>query len=135
MQADFQRLAEVNPCLEETNNINHLGTLGSGNHFIELCLDERENVWLMLHSGSRGVGNKIDSHFIELAKKDMEKQMIHLPDNNLAYFSEGSEHFDEYVFTVEWAQSFARIQPGIKDSGVIDETPAAYKDIDQVMAS
>ena len=120
LQADFQRLAEASPCLKETNNIKHLGTLGSGNHFIELCLDERESVWLMLHSGSRGVGNKIGSHFIELAKKDMGKWTIHLPDHNLAYFSEGSEHFDEYVFAVEWAQNFARINRELMMANTIE---------------
>ena len=63
----------------------------------------------MLHSGSRGVGNAIGSHFIELAKKDMRKWLINLPDQNLAYFPEGTDHFGDYVFAVEWAQKFARM--------------------------
>lgn len=84
-----------------------LGTLGGGNHFIELCLDENNDVWVMLHSGSRGIGNVIGRYFINLAKKDMEKHISHLPDQNLAYFSEGSDHFKDYVEAVHWAQEYA----------------------------
>ena len=104
----FARLVEKHPRLKNTNNHSHLGTLGTGNHFIEVCLDEANAVWFMLHSGSRGVGNAIGSHFIELAKKDMRTWMINLPDKDLAYFPEGTEHFDDYVEAVEWAQNFAR---------------------------
>jgi tRNA-splicing ligase RtcB len=104
----FTRLTDKHPRLKKTNNRAHLGTLGTGNHFIELCLDEAGAVWIMLHSGSRGVGNAIGSHFIELAKKDMRTWMINLPDQDLAYFPEGTEHFDDYVEAVEWAQNFAR---------------------------
>jgi tRNA-splicing ligase RtcB (3'-phosphate/5'-hydroxy nucleic acid ligase) len=86
---------------------NQMGSLGGGNHFIEVCLDEGDQVWVMLHSGSRGVGNAIASHFIELARRDMERWMIHLPDRDLAYFSEGSEHFADYVRAVQWAQDYA----------------------------
>lgn len=84
-----------------------LGTLGGGNHFIELCLDENDDVWIMLHSGSRGVGNVIGRYFINLAKKDMRRHQQHLPDANLAYFSEGNEHFADYVKAVNWAQEYA----------------------------
>lgn len=84
-----------------------LGTLGGGNHFIELCLDESQNVWVMLHSGSRGIGNNIGTYFIDLAKKDMERLQIHLPHRDLAYFPEGAEHFDDYVAAVHWAQDYA----------------------------
>lgn len=87
---------------------NHLGTLGGGNHFVEVCLDEEDRVWVMLHSGSRGVGNKIGSYFIELAKKDMQKWFISLPDADLAYMPEGSENFNDYLKAVHWAQDFAR---------------------------
>ena len=89
--------------------IEHLGTLGTGNHFIEVCLDEANDVWFMLHSGSRGVGNRIGSHFINLAKQDMRKHFKNLPDENLAYFEEGAEHFDDYVEAVHWAQEYARM--------------------------
>jgi len=86
---------------------NQMGTLGGGNHFIEVCLDEHEQVWVMLHSGSRGIGNAIATYFIELARKDMARHMIHLPDRDLAYFAEGSEHFADYVEAVRWAQEYA----------------------------
>ncbi len=84
-----------------------LGTLGSGNHFIELCLDEKDDVWVMLHSGSRGIGNKIGMYFIGLAKREMEKWMIHLPDRDLAYLSEGSDYYDDYIEAVTWGQDYA----------------------------
>ena len=84
-----------------------MGTLGTGNHFIEVCLDEADDVWVMLHSGSRGVGNRIGTYFIELAKRDVARWFVNLPDANLAYFPEGTEHFDDYVQAVEWAQAFA----------------------------
>ena len=87
---------------------NQMGTLGGGNHFIEVCLDEADQVWVMLHSGSRGIGNAIADHFIKLARKDMERWMIQLPDRDLAYFPEGSEHFGDYVEAVHWAQEYAR---------------------------
>lgn len=84
-----------------------LGTLGSGNHFIELCLDEEDRVWIMLHSGSRGIGNKIGTHFIEKAKREMERYFISLPDADLAYLPEGSNHFNDYMDAVQWAQNYA----------------------------
>jgi tRNA-splicing ligase RtcB len=85
-----------------------LGTLGGGNHFIEVCLDEADRVWVMLHSGSRGIGNMIGRYFIGLAKKDMRRHLANLPDKDLAYFEEGAEHFDDYVEAVHWAQRYAR---------------------------
>ena len=109
LDATFTMLQDKHPVLKNTNNINHLGTLGTGNHFIEICLDEHNAVWVMLHSGSRGVGNRIGTHFIELAKKEMERWHIQLPDKDLAYLPEGTEHFNGYVEAVEWAQNFARI--------------------------
>ena len=105
----FDRLCEKHPRLKNTNNVTHLGTLGTGNHFIELCLDTEGRVWVMLHSGSRGVGNAIGTFFIELAKQDMRKWFINLPDENLAYFPEGTDHFDDYVEAVGWAQDFAAL--------------------------
>ncbi|CAA6811358.1 MAG: Protein RtcB [uncultured Thiotrichaceae bacterium] len=105
----FKIMCDKYPFLKNTNNIKHLGTLGTGNHFIEVCLDESEDVWVMLHSGSRGVGNRIGSYFIEQAKKDMERYFIQLPDKDLAYIPEGSPMFREYTMSVAWAQDFARI--------------------------
>jgi tRNA-splicing ligase RtcB len=84
-----------------------LGTLGAGNHFIELCVDENQDVWVMLHSGSRGIGNMIGSYFIEKARHRMERLSIHLPDADLAYLTEGDDDFDEYVEAVHWAQDYA----------------------------
>jgi len=86
---------------------NHLGTLGTGNHFIEVCLDEADRVWVMLHSGSRGIGNSIGSYFIERAKQHMHRWFINLPDADLAYLPEGTNDFDDYVTAVGWAQDFA----------------------------
>ncbi|CAN7241904.1 RtcB family protein [Pseudorhodoferax sp. LjRoot39] len=104
---EFEALCELHPRLKNTNNRKHLGTLGSGNHFIEVCLDEAGFVWFMLHSGSRGVGNAIGTHFIELAKKDAERHQRNLPDKDLAYFEEGAQYFGDYVRGVSWAQKFA----------------------------
>ena len=87
--------------------IRQIGTLGGGNHFIELCLDENDDVWIMLHSGSRGIGNSIGQYFISLAKKDMGQHIPNLPDKDLAYFSEGAKYFDDYIESVEWAQDYA----------------------------
>jgi tRNA-splicing ligase RtcB len=84
-----------------------LGTLGGGNHFIELCLDEAQRVWVMLHSGSRGLGNVLGRYFIAAAKKDMQRHRVNLPDRDLAYFSEGAALFDDYVEAVQWAQDYA----------------------------
>lgn len=84
-----------------------LGTLGGGNHFIELCLDEQDDVWVMLHSGSRGLGNVIGTYFIERAKKEAQHRFGHVPDKDLSYFAEGSASFDDYVQAVEWAQEYA----------------------------
>ncbi len=90
----YDAILARHPKLDRGNHSNHLGTLGTGNHFIEVCLDEADNVWFMLHSGSRGVGNRMGGYFIELAKNDMKKFFINLPDVDLAYFPEHTEHFD-----------------------------------------
>ena len=108
LAGEFDALCEIHPRLKNTNNRKHLGTLGSGNHFIEVCLDEAGFVWFMLHSGSRGVGNAIGTHFIELAKKDAERHERNLPDKDLAYFEEGAQYFGDYVRAVSWAQQFAQ---------------------------
>lgn len=85
-----------------------LGTLGGGNHFIELCLDEEDRAWVMLHSGSRGIGNVIGTYFTELALEDVTRAGLSVPDKDLAYLREGTEWFDDYVFAVEWCQEYAR---------------------------
>ncbi|MDT8759187.1 RtcB family protein [Sphingomonas psychrotolerans] len=119
LAARFDRIVEKYPRLKNTNNLVHLGTLGTGNHFIELCLDEGQRVWVMLHSGSRGIGNAIGSFFIELAKQDMRKWHINLPDQDLAYFPEGTDHFDDYVEAVGWAQDFAALNRRMMMTNVI----------------
>ena len=116
---EFDEICEAHPRIKNTNNYKHLGTLGTGNHFIELCLDENQAVWVMLHSGSRGVGNAIGTHFIELAKKDAERNNAQLPDQNLAYFEEGSQYFADYVQGVGWAQKFARANREVMMTRVI----------------
>jgi len=105
----YDAIIEKHPKAKSFNGINHLGTLGTGNHFIEVCLDENDAVWAMLHSGSRGVGNRIGSYFIEAAKREMERWHIaeFLPDQNLAYLVENTEIHDDYVDAVSWAQDFA----------------------------
>jgi tRNA-splicing ligase RtcB (3'-phosphate/5'-hydroxy nucleic acid ligase) len=87
-----------------------IGTLGGGNHFIEICLDETDAVWVMLHSGSRGTGNLIGSYFIELAREQLAQRVLgfHVPDKDLAFFMEGEPLFDDYVEAVSWAQDYAR---------------------------
>src|SRR2546430_2459051 len=124
----YDSILEKNPKLDRGNHSNHLGTLGTGNHFIEVCVDEAEHIWFMLHSGSRGVGNRMGSYFIEVARKDMQKFFINLPDTDLPYFSDGPEHFDDYVEAVEWSQDFARsnrhlmmeqIVGAVRDSGEV----------------
>ncbi|MBX3460494.1 MAG: RtcB family protein [Planctomycetes bacterium] len=109
LEAGYTKILDKYPKLgRNAHPAAHIGTLGTGNHFIEVCLDESQQVWFMLHSGSRGVGNRIGTHFIELAKRDMRKHAKNLPDENLAYFEEGAEHFDDYVAAVGWAQDYAR---------------------------
>lgn len=105
----YKKIVGKHPKAQAFNGVNQLGTLGTGNHFVELCLDTDQNLWIMLHSGSRGLGNKIGMYFIELAKKEMERWLINLPDKDLAYLPEGSELFHDYIEAVEFAQDFARI--------------------------
>ncbi len=84
-----------------------LGTLGGGNHFIELCVDENQDVWVMLHSGSRGIGNCLGEYFITLAKKERESRFGYIPERDLAYFAEGSSGFADYLEAVQWGQDYA----------------------------
>ncbi|MCB1790646.1 MAG: RtcB family protein [Gammaproteobacteria bacterium] len=89
--------------------VRQLASLGGGNHFVEVCLDENADVWIMLHSGSRGIGNVIGRYFIDLARRDLAERLGSLPDRDLAYFTEGAKHFDDYVEAVGWAQDYAMI--------------------------
>jgi tRNA-splicing ligase RtcB len=103
----LDRITEKYPRLKPKSPQHQLGTLGGGNHFVEICLDTEQTVWVMLHSGSRGIGNMIGQTFIELARQDMRRHFINLPDRDLAYFVEGTQHFDDYVEAMEWAQDYA----------------------------
>jgi len=116
----YKRIVDKYPKIDRGPQIEHLGTLGTGNHFIEVCLDEADKVWFMLHSGSRGVGNRIGSHFIDLAKKDMKKWIVNLPDQNLAYLPEGTDHFDDYMHAVGWAQTYAMTNRALMMEAVVE---------------
>lgn len=110
--ADYESILARHPIIKPKKlPWHHLGTLGTGNHFVELCLDENQQLWIMLHSGSRGIGNKIGMYFIEKAKEEMLKYHIdkYIPDMDLAYLVEKSDIFDDYMFAVKWAQKFAKI--------------------------
>ncbi len=119
LEDGYDSIARKHPAVAKANSFTHLGTLGTGNHFIEICLDETDRVWFLLHSGSRGIGNKIGSYFIELAKEEMRRFHINLPDKDLAYLPEGSKYFDDYVEAVEWAQRYARWNREIMMENVI----------------
>lgn len=108
MEPGLKRILGRHRGIEQRTAHEQLGTLGGGNHFIEICIDKIDRVWVMLHSGSRGVGNRIGSHFIKLAKKEMERLDRKLPNKDLAYLEEGTEHFAEYVEAVAWAQNYAK---------------------------
>ncbi|MBF0158903.1 MAG: RtcB family protein [Magnetococcales bacterium] len=103
----LKQLHHKHRVLEKSNDLNHLGTLGTGNHFIELCLDESDRCWVMLHSGSRGIGNRIGGYFIGRAKELMVRRRETLPSPDLAWLPQGSELFDDYVAAVGWAQAYA----------------------------
>jgi tRNA-splicing ligase RtcB len=105
----YSAILAKHPSVGHKANVHQLGTLGGGNHFIEICLDEDDCVWLMLHSGSRGLGNKIGMYFTALAKQEMKTHFINLPDKDLAYLPEGTQHFDDYIFAMDWAQGFAQV--------------------------
>ncbi|MEK7414089.1 MAG: RtcB family protein [Planctomycetota bacterium] len=122
---DYRVICAKYPKLDRGNSVNHLGTLGTGNHFIEVCLDEAGQVWFMLHSGSRGVGNRFGEFFISMARDDCRKAGVDLPDNDLAYFREGTEHFSDYTHAVGWAQNYARINRQVMLENVISAVAKA----------
>jgi len=103
----WKTICAKHPKVDRGMTAEQLGTLGTGNHFIEVCLDEGGSVWVMLHSGSRGLGNRIGMYFIEKAKEDMRRLRVDLPDAELAYLSEGTRYFADYVDAVGFAQRFA----------------------------
>jgi tRNA-splicing ligase RtcB len=123
LKTGYKEIVGKNSRVSSNNAIVQLGTLGSGNHFCELCIDEKDNIWLMLHSGSRGAGNCIGTYFIEKARKEMESRDIRLPNKDLAYLEEGSEYFADYVQAVSWAQEYAFVNRQI----MMDNAIAALK--------
>jgi len=128
MNPAYVSLTSRHPKAFAYNTFNHLGTLGTGNHFVEVCLDTEGWVWVMLHSGSRGVGNRIGSYFIELAKEDMLKTHGNLPeDRDLAYLTEGTAHFDDYIEGVSWAQRYARMNREIMMQRTLNALSASLK--------
>src|SRR6185369_14851409 len=106
----LEELEEKHPAVRGAQSVTHLGSLGGGNHFIEVCLDEEERVWAMLHSGSRGIGNRIGTFFIAKAREELDRRQLTrpLPDKDLAWLEEGEPLFEDYVAGVAWAQEFAR---------------------------
>jgi len=108
-QIDYEAITEADPQSSARNHARHLGTLGTGNHFIEIQRDQSDRIWIMLHSGSRGPGNKIGSYFTELAKRQMESYFIKLREPDLAYFPHGVPEYARYIRALKWAQRFAFI--------------------------
>ncbi len=117
----YAKLVAKHPKIQSHKTWEFMGTLGTGNHFIEVCLDEEDRVWVMLHSGSRGVGNRIGTYFIEKAKEEMRRYYIDkfLPDQDLAYLVERTDLFDDYVEAVHWAQEFAALNRKAMMSNVL----------------
>jgi tRNA-splicing ligase RtcB len=125
----YKAIITKHPKAGHARTLGHLGTLGTGNHFVELCLDEEGALWAMLHSGSRGVGNRMGTYFIERAKAEMRRFFINLPDQDLAYFAEGTEGFDDYVEAVGWAQAYARANREAMMARVLQVLREAFPDM------
>ncbi len=124
----FDEIISRHPKLRSAKNpAKQVGTLGGGNHFIEVCLDEEDNVWLMLHSGSRGIGNKIGTYFISKAKEEMLKANASLPDRDLAYLTEGTQNFDDYWNAVKWAQQYAALNREVMLARVLKAVNSGLK--------
>jgi tRNA-splicing ligase RtcB len=110
MRSEHERLAKKHPEIASKHSPRRqLGTLGTGNHFIEVCIDRDRAVWILLHSGSRGPGNRIGTAFAAKAREETRRRRVSLPDRDLAYIEEGTELFEDYVAAVSWAQSYARV--------------------------
>jgi tRNA-splicing ligase RtcB (3'-phosphate/5'-hydroxy nucleic acid ligase) len=129
MSGEFDRLAEQRPRLDTKRQTHQLGTLGTGNHFIEVCLDEEDHVWVMLHSGSRGIGNRIGSTFIALAKDRCAKDGIKLPNSDLAWLPDDVPEFGEYVRAVSWAQGYAYRNRAVMMALVLSELRTLFPEV------
>ncbi len=128
LEPEFAEICAKNPGIARSNNLVHLGTLGTGNHFVEICLDTEDRVWVMLHSGSRGVGGRIGNHFIKAAKADMQRYYVQLPDPNLAFFPQGTQGFSDYLQAAGWAQRFAQINRALMMQAVLGVLAAEIGD-------
>jgi tRNA-splicing ligase RtcB len=122
LHEEYKLIAAKHPKIAagNVNHLVHLGTLGTGNHFIEMCRDQDDQVWIVLHSGSRGIGNRIGMYFIGLAKEEIKKQRIALPDFDLAYLNEDRAHFHDYVKAVGWAQKYAHQNRALMMDNIIE---------------
>ncbi len=129
LKPGYEAVIAKHPKAAHQRGFGHLGTLGTGNHFIELCLDEEGRLWVMLHSGSRGVGNRFGSYFVELAKRDMRRWFINLPDQDLAYLPQGSEGFTDYIEAVNWAQTYALANREVMMDQVLGVLRQAFPDL------
>ena len=130
LEPGYAAVVDKHPKAAHPRGFGHLGTLGTGNHFIELCLDEAGAVWVMLHSGSRGVGNRFGTYFIERAKHEMRRWFINLPDEDLAYFPEGTEGFIDYIRAVSWAQKYARANREVMMDEVLGALRKHFPDLE-----
>ncbi len=129
LEDGYKAVIAKHPKAAHPRGLGHIGTLGTGNHFIELCLDEEARVWVMLHSGSRGVGNRFGSYFIERAKHEMRRWFVNLPDADLAYFPEGTEGFIDYIRAVSWAQKYALANREVMMEAVLGVLTARWPDV------
>jgi len=125
LRSGYDRIVGRHRKIAKANSARHLGTLGSGNHFIEVCLDDTDRVWVMLHSGSRGIGNRIGTYFIQRAREQMKRRRIDVPDRDLAFLPERTEDFEDYVTAVGWAQRYARTNRRIMFERVLSAMTAA----------
>jgi tRNA-splicing ligase RtcB len=125
----FATLPQASQKLDTKRQAQQLGTLGTGNHFVEVCLDEADRVWVMLHSGSRGIGNRIGSTYIAAAKRRCERDGVQLPNSDLAWLPEGTPEFSEYVEAVGWAQNYARLNRELMQIHVLSALRSMFPDM------
>jgi tRNA-splicing ligase RtcB len=130
-KSGYEALEAKHPKITEKKSASlQIGTLGGGNHFVEICLDEADRVWVMLHSGSRGIGNRIGQYFIAKAKEEIEAAGLKLADRDLAWFGEGTDAFNDYVEAVGWAQDYARSNRDVMMGAVIAVLKQTWPDLE-----
>ena len=130
-KAGYEAIEAKHPkIMEKKSAALQIGTLGGGNHFVEICLDEADRVWVMLHSGSRGIGNRIGQYFIAKAKEEIEAAGLKLADRDLAWFGEGTQTFNDYVEAVGWAQDYARSNRDVMMGAVLAVLRETWPDLE-----